>query len=271
MMEKYNTDAQRLITLSLGKIAASRVQRGGVNLHKSLLVSAILHKARNAYMIENLQVLMESRKASSEKQSTDNTSSLVCTENGACETNVAPTAGKPSTCDKERVITSTENKENDPTPAQDNTTPVSDENAQSRLTDANTENNTSSTNSGKNSDCARCTTKRRLTVSTEENIDHSAAKKGKSDTPVHELSESKQNNVVETMQTENIQINNLVNSFSSGFGGLVDSRCNTTNQLSSGQGHSVDKPYYCSTQTKNHIKDRYDTIALPIMALAVAV
>lgn len=46
-------ETQRLITMSLGKIAQSRGQRGGINLHKNLLVASVLHKARTAFMMEN--------------------------------------------------------------------------------------------------------------------------------------------------------------------------------------------------------------------------
>lgn len=45
-------ETQRLISVSLGKIAQSRGQRGGINLHKNLLVATVLHKARTAYMME---------------------------------------------------------------------------------------------------------------------------------------------------------------------------------------------------------------------------
>lgn len=47
-------ESQRLIAVSLGKIAASRGQKGGINLHKNLLVATVLHKARTAYMIQHL-------------------------------------------------------------------------------------------------------------------------------------------------------------------------------------------------------------------------
>lgn len=40
--------AQRLITVSLGKIASSRNQRGGARLHRSLLVAGVLMNARSA-------------------------------------------------------------------------------------------------------------------------------------------------------------------------------------------------------------------------------
>lgn len=46
------TDAQRLITISLTKIAQSRAQRGGVSLHKNLLVATVLQKARFIFMEE---------------------------------------------------------------------------------------------------------------------------------------------------------------------------------------------------------------------------
>lgn len=40
------TEAQRLISISLAKIASSRCVRGGVSLHKNLLVATVLQKAR---------------------------------------------------------------------------------------------------------------------------------------------------------------------------------------------------------------------------------
>ncbi|KAL1124707.1 hypothetical protein AAG570_001331 [Ranatra chinensis] len=46
------SDAQRLISISLTKIAQSRAQRGGVSLHKNLLVATVLQKARYIFMEE---------------------------------------------------------------------------------------------------------------------------------------------------------------------------------------------------------------------------
>ncbi|KAF0294715.1 Ier5 [Amphibalanus amphitrite] len=43
-------EAQRVISVSLGKIAQSRVQRTGCSLHKSLMVASILQKARHLYV-----------------------------------------------------------------------------------------------------------------------------------------------------------------------------------------------------------------------------
>ncbi|XP_030062264.1 immediate early response gene 5-like protein [Microcaecilia unicolor] len=45
-------DAQSLISLSLRKIQSSRAQRGGIRLHKNLLVSYVLRNARQLYLSE---------------------------------------------------------------------------------------------------------------------------------------------------------------------------------------------------------------------------
>ncbi|XP_078605395.1 uncharacterized protein LOC144878551 [Branchiostoma floridae x Branchiostoma japonicum] len=45
-----SVDAQRLIALSIGKLQASRSQRGGIDLHKNLLVSHVLYTARTALL-----------------------------------------------------------------------------------------------------------------------------------------------------------------------------------------------------------------------------
>ncbi len=52
-------EAQRLIAVSLGKIAHNRGQRGGASLYKNLLVSTVLHKARHVYMVENFSAMMQ--------------------------------------------------------------------------------------------------------------------------------------------------------------------------------------------------------------------
>lgn len=49
---KMATEAQRLIGISLTKIAQSRAHRGGVSLHKNLLVATVLQKARYIFMEE---------------------------------------------------------------------------------------------------------------------------------------------------------------------------------------------------------------------------
>lgn len=46
-------EAQKLISISLGKMAASRVNKSGSSLHKSLLVASVLQRARNVFLEEN--------------------------------------------------------------------------------------------------------------------------------------------------------------------------------------------------------------------------
>ena len=55
-----NIDYQQVIAVSLGKLAASRGQKGGINLHRSLLLTSVLHKARNAFIDQHKQELVSS-------------------------------------------------------------------------------------------------------------------------------------------------------------------------------------------------------------------
>ncbi|XP_061486576.1 immediate early response gene 5 protein [Rhineura floridana] len=45
-------EAHRIVSISLGKMYSTRGQRGGVKLHKNLLVSLVLRSARQAYLSE---------------------------------------------------------------------------------------------------------------------------------------------------------------------------------------------------------------------------
>nr|XP_008193848.2 PREDICTED: LOW QUALITY PROTEIN: uncharacterized protein LOC103313143 [Tribolium castaneum] len=55
------SEAQRLIGISLTKIAQSRSHRGGVSLHKNLLVATVLQKARYIFMEEAYNMCTTSR------------------------------------------------------------------------------------------------------------------------------------------------------------------------------------------------------------------
>uniref|UniRef100_A0A8B9N4R0 Immediate early response gene 5-like protein n=1 Tax=Accipiter nisus TaxID=211598 RepID=A0A8B9N4R0_9AVES len=52
-------DAQSLISISLRKIHSSRTQRGGIKLHKNLLVSYVLRNARQLYLSERYAELYQ--------------------------------------------------------------------------------------------------------------------------------------------------------------------------------------------------------------------
>lgn len=47
------------MTISLGKIYSSRVQRGGIKLHKNLLVSLVLRSARQVYLNEQEELYLQ--------------------------------------------------------------------------------------------------------------------------------------------------------------------------------------------------------------------
>ncbi|XP_023701902.1 uncharacterized protein LOC111861498 [Cryptotermes secundus] len=59
------TEAQRLISISLTKIAQSRAQRGGVSLHKNLLVATVLQKARYIFMEEAYHMVQSQQSGAS--------------------------------------------------------------------------------------------------------------------------------------------------------------------------------------------------------------
>lgn len=48
------SEVQHIITLSLNKIMASRSRRGGVSLHRNLLVASVLLRAKDAYIAETV-------------------------------------------------------------------------------------------------------------------------------------------------------------------------------------------------------------------------
>ncbi|XP_060685632.1 immediate early response gene 5 protein [Hemiscyllium ocellatum] len=56
---EFKVEAHRIMTISLGKIYSSRVQRGGIKLHKNLLVSLVLRSAREVYLSEQEELYLQ--------------------------------------------------------------------------------------------------------------------------------------------------------------------------------------------------------------------
>ncbi|KAK6484071.1 immediate early response gene 5 protein-like [Huso huso] len=52
---EFKVEAHRIMSISLGKIYNSRIQRGGIKLHKNLLVSLVLRSARQVYLNDYYQ------------------------------------------------------------------------------------------------------------------------------------------------------------------------------------------------------------------------
>lgn len=264
-----STEAQRLIALSLGKIAMSRQQRGGINLHKNLLVASVLHKARTTYMMDNFQTLLANKRAQAEKEaaakmivetptqkSTNSTSMEVSvqsrgvTDSSNKSNNVeAPHGGRlekncNTVLDKENMSPVSENSENT---AYDksvdlekkscskdlsNTTPVVS--GKAPLAD----HNSSRSYVSQLSSC-RCTggKRRRSFVSEYDSVTEPKRPRYEEDnenTDSESDYDSDSSDTCERMQTESSQVTNLVDIFSTGFNGLckdTDTSQHTTGQI----------------------------------------
>ena len=93
--------AQRLIAVSLGKIASSRSQRGGVRLHRSLLVAGVLMNARSATTSCCAGEISADDDTTTE---VDDTDVVQCAEMDVCESDTL-TALRPSTSAESRLST----------------------------------------------------------------------------------------------------------------------------------------------------------------------
>lgn len=233
-------EAQRLITVSLGKIVASRQQRGGINLHKNLLVACVLNKARTAYMMESFHNMIASRKSQpettkyspselpketvskiqTEEHAYNNVSVEVeCTRNEVSDSRVLP--GSEVTID----VNDLENKENNaPTHVSsyaEKSTHSSFSNPMITDNGVLQESHTYTVSENvKNKLCIKCCGKRRR--SRDFDCDLVTPKKPRMDNDANSVHSDYEdsNDGVESMQTETSQISSLVTIFNSGFRGL---------------------------------------------------
>ncbi|KAK3088626.1 hypothetical protein FSP39_021465 [Pinctada imbricata] len=281
-----NTDAQRLIALSLGKIAASRQQRGGINLHKNLLVASVLHKARTTYMMENLQTVLANRKAQSEARdialqrqksqiSSENSSQLNSTNSKDKARHDAQTEAKRSRVELEtpRVSEASkqeEDKENAPPKCarlecentKEDKLPQdinNEDSCSTPLQSGQCTQNIGVSDYVRDSGCARCAVKRRRPSSdaeTQEDYENELEVKKARLEPEVESEHISQDSSVEQMQTESSQITNLVSIFNAGFGGLCsDSEKDPCEKDSNNNEKSFTQPqdniFYNAVQSMN--------------------
>ncbi|KAM4722321.1 immediate early response gene 5 protein [Rhinophrynus dorsalis] len=59
----FRLEAHRIVSISLGKIYHSRVQRGGIKLHKNLMVSLVLRSAQQVYLRQSPEELHQEYQA----------------------------------------------------------------------------------------------------------------------------------------------------------------------------------------------------------------
>jgi len=86
-------EAQRIMTLSLNKIVSSRGKKGGVNLHRNLLIAGVLFKARDTFVAETNRAQLAAQ-----------------TQTAVAEVKVAeplPPVQQPETPEQCRIITET--------------------------------------------------------------------------------------------------------------------------------------------------------------------
>ncbi|XP_061088329.1 immediate early response 2b [Conger conger] len=87
-----NTEARRIMTISLGKLYSSRSQRGGMKLHRSLLLSLVMRTTRDIYHTARLAGESESAVHCAQEQPA--TVEQMDTSNKAqVETSTPPRAG----------------------------------------------------------------------------------------------------------------------------------------------------------------------------------
>ena len=58
-MDKLNSDIQRIISLSFEKIAVERIQRGGVKLHRGLMLANVIYNAKHLAVNKSKKQLSE--------------------------------------------------------------------------------------------------------------------------------------------------------------------------------------------------------------------
>ncbi|XP_041368590.1 immediate early response gene 5-like protein [Gigantopelta aegis] len=286
-------EAQRLIALSLGKISASRGQRGGINLHKNLLVASVLYKARTVYMMENVQHMLAAKRAEQESNAVSTREQEEETpakqdSNVVAQNDVQPPCHEASAESRSVVKQTTpkvrESLDKENTPPSGNVPPHKVEcTRDNEPCEPKTDNNTNSDNGSSNvlrdtrsdlsrvaggnnnncdSDyvsqvtCASYVLKRRRSMDTERHP--IVAKKPK----YYENGDS--TTTQEQMQTETTQISNLVSIFNTGFNGLCsadqDSKNNVHLNFSRSDSHSG---ILCSSQ----VEQRVDMV--PVIALTV--
>lgn len=271
-------EAQRLIAVSLGKIASARGRRTGVDLHKNLLVSTVLQRAKNVFIIETYKATVHAKTeaARAEKRLAQSVSKAQETVVNSRPHENMDTENHPSESDvqsqqKDQDFSCKENKENDPAVGNENkenthmecnekiqekpakcdikTRPSCDVVLEPKNLNKQTDYSTSS--------CGGCVNKRRHTELEE---DTNSTKRAKYDNTSAKASKKSQES----------QISSLVNIFNTGFSGLVNAAQQSAHLKV--QGYSSDSPATnsCATAVANGFT-KLGGIASPIIAMAMTV
>ena len=222
-------EAQRIITISINKIAGSRNQRGGINLRKNLLVASVLQSARTLYYEEMCNKMSRTttlyNRCESEMEDEDCTESPDWGDDNdsapSCEQENNAPAGN-AECSTP-IASGNEDKENRLpdyiTPVVDTLEPVKCERIE-RVEDLKSEDSSEESRpvlrdlSSQNYSCLTCKRKRN---DDDSSCDSVPVKKAKVDS---DYCYSHSDNSQESVQTEQGPITSLVSIFKSGFHGL---------------------------------------------------
>jgi len=283
--------AQRLIAVSLGKIASSRNQRGGVRLHRSLLVAGVLMNARSA-----TSLLPSDEQDTSIKVNSVDVVEHLETDVSSCRTltPLLPPASAESRLSVDDATVSDHRRLQEDA-AQTSPEGVLTDTATSGAVESVTENETVSRISDTLSRLVESGRKRKSSESDDENDDCVEVKRSRfaaespnvstclqvtvSNLPSNTAKESAHSlkHPDDEMETDTVQLTSLVHCFSSGFQGLLSNNSNI--ESSSAFSYSSDT---CGEARLNHvsasesiiscslhIREALETLSRPVLAMSV--
>jgi len=271
--------AQRLIAVSLGKIASSRNQRGGVRLHRSLLVAGVLMNARSATSLRDADELSDDHDTAIEVNDLDLVENKKVDVN-ACDTLtplLTPTSAelRLSADDGAADVLQTAAVESAPDCVLPDTTSAAES-----LTEEDTVNRISDSFSK----VGECTRKRKRLGSDDEFDDSVEMKRSRCVTELPTVSSSSELTAASSlsdatendMETDSVQLTSLVHCFSSGFQGLLSN--SSTTDSSSSFVYSLDTSSDSQQHTSAsesiiscsiHIREALETLTRPVLAMSV--
>jgi len=272
--------AQRLIAVSLGKIASSRNQRGGVRLHRSLLVAGVLMNARSATSLYQDGEFSDDQDTATEVDAVE----FVETEEidaSACgtltpllpSTSVDSRLADDDVSDGVDQVTADKSASNcvladTKTPAADE--PVTEQDVINRISDS-------------VATVVECERKRKRLGSDDEVADDSTEiKRSRVVDESPAVSTSVQPSVTDSssdttdneMEMDTVQLSSLVHCFNSGFQGLLSNSSTVDSSsfaysLDTGDGRHHTSASESIISCSIHIREALETLSRPVLAMSV--
>ena len=272
--------AQRLIAVSLGKIASSRNQRGGVRLHRSLLVAGVLMNARSATTVCHADEYPHDQDTTSEESDAE------LLERREAEANPCRTLTPllpPTPAESRLTADDVSAGVQEPAAEDSSLDRVVPDVTTSAAVEPIAERDTVNRISDSDSTVVECERKRKRLEGDDEVddcveikrtrfVDESATVSACSRVTAAELSSDSTD---EEMETEGVQVSSLVHRFSSGFQGLLS---NSSSVDSSSFMYSLDTGSSGRHQTSTsesiiscsiHIREALETLSRPVLAMSV--